>query len=96
MKQLFFHTKHNPKQSRVTVAGVIENGNIKFGVSRCSANDAFVKKTGRSLAITRAETQPFTIIEAPQDKLISWFVYKAKAIAGQVAAKPELVHRIAK
>lgn len=96
MNKLFFHTKHNPKQPRVTVAGVIENGNIKFGVSRCSANDSFVKKVGRSLATERAEKQPFTIIEAPKDHMISWFVYKAKAIAGQVASKPELVHRLAK
>lgn len=92
INQLFFHTKAAHGKVRVTVSAVIQNGNAHFGVSRCSANDSFNKKKGRLIASGRANKAPFTITEAPEQGLTTWFLDKAKTIAEKVIAKPELVH----
>lgn len=92
MNKLFFHTKPAKNTSRITVAAIIENGTVKFGVSRCSAKDSFVKKQGRMIASGRALKKPFTITPSPEANLIPWFVGKAKEIAFNVEHNPQLVH----
>lgn len=57
MFMLYYHSK-NLKKRRITVCGIINEGVISFGVSRCSKKDNFVKSKGRLISQGRAETVP--------------------------------------
>lgn len=88
MKKLFFHSKTTP---RVTVAGIIKDDQISFGVSRCSTKDQFFKKKGRHIAEGRATKTPFATFPAPEKELCQWFVNAATSIVKQIEHHPELI-----
>lgn len=90
--QFTFHSKGHPGQVRVTVAAVVEQGEAKFGVSRCSTKDQFVRKIGRERALERAVQKPLFKFRVPTThEHIKWFVENAKFIAEQVKLNPAMV-----
>jgi hypothetical protein len=85
MKDTFyFHTapvptSRNRKYKRCTIAGLIDDSDgipkIKFGISQCSPEDRFVKKTGRDLARIKANENPILVTHIPKDENIGkWFI----------------------
>ncbi len=85
MEPYVYHSsQHEYDGVRVTVVGKIDNGLLFISAARCSKEDPFVKKTGRSIAIGRLDESNFiTAIDFPaldQKKFIS----AAKAVADSV------------
>ena len=77
--------KNGKKQlkRRVTIAGVISDGNIlRIGMAECSVKDQFVKKVGRAKAFGRAIGNKYKLQTAvPTDvNPIQFFIDKAKQI----------------
>ncbi len=62
MNNLFFHSKFEKGEPRVTVAGIVTDNTLKIGLARCSRNDQFARKKGREIARTRADEQPMVTI----------------------------------
>ena len=60
METMYFHSAPS-KKGRVTVAGVVEDGKLKLGASKCSKYDFFVKKRGRDISKGRALSHVSTI-----------------------------------
>jgi hypothetical protein len=89
---LIYHSKSN-SPVRVTVLAKIEGDTAKFGVSRCSHRDQFVRKTGRTIAEGRAERNPFRQIPVPTGTLSEWFIHNAQEIEEEVALHPERINR---
>ena len=54
----FYHSPRVEGEKRHTVAGVLKNGVLNFGVASCSKGDNFVKSFGRGLSLERANTKP--------------------------------------
>jgi hypothetical protein len=54
-------------QKRVTIAGIINNNEIRIGTSVCSPKDQFVKHKGRIIAEGRALKHPEDIIAVKTD-----------------------------
>lgn len=80
-KTFFLHTKTitDPKtQARYTVAGVVYDGHMLFGVARCSNKDLFTKERGRKVAEGRALRKPCFHKVLPADgNLGTFFVENA-------------------
>lgn len=81
-KQFYFHTSPTSKKKnkRVTVAGVLVDNQMRFGVSICSNKDIFVKEYGRAKAHGRAlsKEEVAKISDIPTDgNLGEWFVENA-------------------
>jgi len=92
MMQFIFHSKVTGlKESRVTVAAVIDGSKAKFGVSRCSKNDQFIRRVGREKAIERALNSPSIEVHLPKKDVSKWFLATAKGMADVVKFNPELV-----
>lgn len=93
MNQLIFHSRVTEgNKARVTVAAILDGEIARFGVSRCSANDQFVKKVGAQRAIGRARSsKPFTTQPVPKEGLCKWFTETAKSISDKVVEEPRLV-----
>lgn len=83
MKDTFyFHTAptNDKKYQRATIAGILVGNQIKFGLSKCSSKDQFVKKHGRNVAKGRAlsSTGCLKTVEIPKEgNLGEWFVNQA-------------------
>ncbi len=86
-----FHSKGKQGEVRVTVAAVVDGKQMKFGVSRCSELDQFVKKTGTERALKRAMEKSIMITPVPKVKEVSWFLGIAKTIAEQAKLNSQLV-----
>lgn len=89
---LIYHSKPT-SPVRVTVLAKIENGTAKFGVSRCSRHDQFVKKTGRHIADGRADKNPYRQIPTPDGSLSKWFIANAQEIEAEVIFHPDRINR---
>ncbi len=91
-RTLYFHTAYpgkGKKGVRITVAGILqEDGTMKFGVARCTAEDNFCRAKGRELAEPRAKSDTEYYAKVPvtvkEDELIKWFAKAAKVI-GDIA-----------
>ena len=93
MNQLIFHSRVTEgNKARVTVAAILDGQVARFGVSRCSENDQFVKKVGAQRAIGRAKSsKPFATQPVPKEGLCKWFTSFAKEVADKVVEEPRLV-----
>lgn len=97
-KTLFFHTAYpgkGKKGVRITVAGIKQDdGTMKFGVSRCTADDNFSRKKGREIAETRATSDDKYFARLPivveEDATIKWFANAAAAIGEMFTTVPTL------
>lgn len=70
-------------QPSYTVAAIIVDNTIKFGVSKCSREDSFCKKTGRIRALNDAQSSATFVIpdHILNNKLIgAYFTTKAKRL----------------
>lgn len=63
----FRHSVYAKNEARVTVAGVIVDGSLRLGVSRCSPRDQFSRKKGRVVAEARARVRPSRVLALPGD-----------------------------
>lgn len=84
-KPLFFYgqkeVEYRGKQftRRVTVAGVIEGGNLKVATAMCSEKDRFTKERGRHIAAARALNHPCdTVVLIADESPAQQFMSKAK------------------
>jgi hypothetical protein len=89
---LIYHSKAT-SPVRVTVLARIEGNTAKFGVSRCSRHDQFVKKTGRTIAEGRALRNPFRQTPVPNESLSHWFIANAQEIEAEVIFNPDRLHK---
>jgi hypothetical protein len=90
---LIYHSSHT-SPVRVTVLAKIEGNAVRFGVSRCSRHDQFVKKTGRLIAEGRADRNPYREVKLPIVEPISeWFIRNAQEIEEEVIPNPERINR---
>lgn len=62
-KTYFYHSPVIPGEKRYTVAGIAEGSQMALGVAACSVQDTFVKKTGREIAIKRAEQAESGVVQ---------------------------------
>lgn len=80
-----FHSNSNhPSGIRVTVIGDYTNGVLNISVSRCSSKDAFVKKTGRKIAMDRFNEGDFTTSFASEEMSLARFIGAACAVGDAV------------
>jgi hypothetical protein len=90
METMYFHSAPDAKRGRVTVAGVVVDGALRFGAAMCSHRDAFVKKHGRNMAAGRALSSKYAIQAVALDRkpnelsLGQWFKQMAIAISETV------------
>ncbi len=54
---------------RVTIAGVLNDGEIKFGRTECSPRDTFTKKLARMIATGRAIKKPINKAEINESQI---------------------------
>lgn len=85
MNQPFYLHSQPSKDGRVTVAAVINEGKMQFGVSKCSPRDSFNKPKGRLIATGRANKNPNMVVEIPQSVVNSkkygeFFVANARVL----------------
>lgn len=86
MSELYFHSKATPGAARVTIAARIDGQRVTFGAARCSLDDQFSKKKGRTLALGRATSKrPLKVATMPFENLAQWFLANAQEIATWVA-----------
>lgn len=53
------HDKEQDKNNkRRTIAAIVANGVMKFGVATCGPKDQFCRKIGRQISVSRAEKTP--------------------------------------
>ena len=86
--QPFYLHSAPSKDGRVTVAAVINNGMMQFGVAKCSPRDAFNKPKGRLIAEGRAHKNPNMVVEIPESvtkskKFGEFFVGNAKTLVNK-------------
>ena len=65
---LFHEKSKNEKGQRRSIAGKIENNELKIGVSICGPKDQFNRKLGRKIAEGRANKSPFKVITLSSDE----------------------------
>lgn len=49
-----------------TIAGRIQDSQVRFGISICNDTDQFCKKTGRRIAATRTIGRPIQVVDAKE------------------------------
>jgi hypothetical protein len=77
MEKVYFrHSVYAKNEARVTVAGVIVDGALKLGVSRCSPRDQFSRKKGRTVAEARARVRPSRVVALPTDQPVGKFFFE--------------------
>lgn len=84
METFIYHSKPTwLYNSRVTVAGKIEDNKLKLAVARCSEKDQFIKKIGRDISIERLNNnQLISEVDVTGiDKINALFVDLARSIA---------------
>jgi predicted membrane GTPase involved in stress response len=84
MNVYYHHSALEVGKPRVTVAGIIIDGILRLGVSRCSIKDNFIKAKGRMIAKARAEKRPSLTVSIPEgtEKPGLIFMSKAKMLIG--------------
>jgi hypothetical protein len=70
MKTYFFHSSPS-KNGRATIAAVLIDEQLHYGISRCRKNDTFRKKFGNDIALGRAIKNPFVTVNVEPEKSIS-------------------------
>lgn len=93
MEEFIFHSKPYFWLPRVTVVGVLDKGQLKIAVSRCSENDQFVKKIGVEKARKRVESGNLISIYSIEKCSISDFVSIATDIAEMVILNARLIKK---
>lgn len=63
MKSVMYAHGMDFNKVRYTIAAVVSENEVKFGISICSKNDNFDKRIGRQIAEQRAKGRPFKKIE---------------------------------
>ncbi len=84
METLYCHSAQVKGKPRVTVAGIVENGILRIGFSRCSHKDVYVKKLGNVIAEGRARSKKAHMFEITRTgDLIPEFIKISLTIIGQ-------------
>ena len=91
--EYYHHSTPLKGQPRITVAGILSNGTLTLGVSRCSNKDQFSKKKGRHIALGRAKTKPAIVLSVPADQIVGRiFLEESRKLIGEAFVNPQAVH----
>lgn len=99
MNVYYHHSAYEAGLPRVTVAGIIIDGTLRLGLSRCSIKDNFIKSKGRFISKARAEKRPSLVVpvgDDPSKKLGHIFIAEAKKLvklAQEIVAVPRFEKR---
>jgi hypothetical protein len=62
--------KNSKVTRRVAIAGVLDGNTLSLGKAECSEKDTYDKKLGRIIAIGRAKTKPFKVINLEEEQYV--------------------------
>lgn len=90
----YYHSKpeHDPlrKGKRMTVCGIVSNGNLSIGVAKLNNKDIFVKAEGREEAHKKATETPIMSIEVKPGKTRAQFMKIVNELLKDIRSEKEL------